>query len=182
MIAPSQRLERPRLYSFPDLRDLCVAQNLRRQGARPGEIKAVVQFLRELAGPRKERLAQAELAVVGGRVVYRNRALGIEPLEPSMGQQRTFSVSMAKIFDGLGVEESGELRELRPADRVVINPRVRGGTPVIEGTRVPTRIVAELVDEAVSADEILNMYPSLTPEDVDAAVSWEGRLRTAAAG
>src|SRR5260370_40998840 len=67
VLEPSQRRSRARLYSFEDLRDLRVAPDLRAQGAKPGEIRTVVDYLRALAGEPLKRLAQAELAVIVGR-------------------------------------------------------------------------------------------------------------------
>jgi uncharacterized protein (DUF433 family)/DNA-binding transcriptional MerR regulator len=179
VLEPSQRRSRARLYSFEDLRDLRVAQALRDQGAKPGEIRKVVDFLRALAGEPLERLAQAELAVVGGNVVYRNRPLGIEPLQPSKGGQRVFAIDMSKIFQSLGQPIAGNVAELHPAPKVLIDPNVRGGTPVIDGTRIPTATIAELLDDDVPVDQILAMYPALDTSDVTAAADWEHDIRRA---
>lgn len=167
VIVPSQRTARPRLYSFQDLRDLRVAHELRGQGARRGEIKAVLEFLRSLPGSSSQRLAHAQLQVVGARVSYRNPELDIDPVEPSTGGQRVLAVPMAEL--------DGEVRDgdLRPAERIAISPDVRGGTPVVAGTRVPAQLVAELVDDGVPRGEILDMYPSLSAADLDAAARWQ---------
>jgi uncharacterized protein (DUF433 family)/DNA-binding transcriptional MerR regulator len=167
VITPSRRGRRPRLYSFDDVCDLRVAQELREQRARLPEIRSVLAFVRT----NQERLADAELHLVGTRIVYRNRALGIDPVEPATGGQRVLTVPMAKLFNG-----SGDARALRPAERIVIRPDVRGGTPVLAGTRVPAQLVAELAAEGVPREEIVAMYPALTAADVDAAVGWQRDL------
>ncbi|MFC0862872.1 DUF433 domain-containing protein [Sphaerimonospora cavernae] len=51
---------------------------------------------------------------------------------------------------------------LRPRDHVTVDPAVRGGTPVIEGTRVPYDEVAALLRDGVPADRIPVYYPSVT--------------------
>src|SRR5260370_14743981 len=107
VLEPSQRRSRARLYSFEDLRDLRVAQDLGDQGAKPGEIRKVVDYLRALAGEPLERLAQAELAVIGGNVVYRNRERGIDPVQPSQHGQRVLAIDMSKIFRELGQSSVG---------------------------------------------------------------------------
>lgn len=162
-IVPSRRDERPRLYSFDDLRDLVVAQELRDQRARLPEIRSVLEFVRS----NSDRLAHAELQLVGSRIVYRNRAMGIDPVEPATGGQRVLTVPMAKLFG-----DSADAQALNPAERIVISPDIRGGTPVLEGTRVPAQLVAELVADGVAPGEILAIYPVLVAADVDAAVRW----------
>jgi uncharacterized protein (DUF433 family)/DNA-binding transcriptional MerR regulator len=177
VLEPSQRRSRPRLYSFEDLRDLRVAQSLRDQGAKPGEIREVVDYLRMLAGERLERLAQAELAVIGADVIYRSRTAGIEPVQPSRRGQRVLAVDMTKIFEELGPAAVSSVTELHPAPGVLIDPNVRGGTPVVDGTRIPTATISELLDDNTSIERILDMYPALTATDVEAAAAWEQQLR-----
>lgn len=55
-------------------------------------------------------------------------------------------------------------------DRITIDPRVMVGKPVIRGTRVTVEQI--LRDSAVgcSPDDIADMYPTLTVEDVKAAL------------
>ena len=57
-------------------------------------------------------------------------------------------------------------------ERIVRNPDVCGGRPVFKGTRVSLRTV--LADLAVgeTVESILEAYPSLTSEDVWAAIAF----------
>ena len=137
----------------------------------------MIDFLRSLAGERLERLAHAELGVIGGNVVYRNREQGIEPLQPSRAGQRVFAIDMSKIFQQLGQPTGGNVTELRPAPRVLIDPNVRGGTPVVDGTRIPTATIAELLDDDLPIDHILAMYPALNAGDITAAADWDHHIR-----
>jgi uncharacterized protein (DUF433 family) len=57
------------------------------------------------------------------------------------------------------------LREPKPG--LVVDPEVRGGFPVIEGTRVPYDMVSSLVRDGVAPEDISDYYPSVGP---DAAV------------
>ena len=47
---------------------------------------------------------------------------------------------------------------------------VRGSRPIIKGTRIPVRIIADFYKEGASIDEIILEYPRLTEEDVRAAL------------
>ena len=62
-----------------------------------------------------------------------------------------------------------------PADAlppVVSDPDVRGGEPVVRGTRVPVAVLADLTAAGASLTELLEDYPSLTPELLRAALRY----------
>jgi uncharacterized protein (DUF433 family)/DNA-binding transcriptional MerR regulator len=175
LIPASQRSTRPRLYSFEDLRDIVVAEQLRKQGAKTRHTRAALKWVR--SEHDVQRLAQASFWVDQGALVYMtDRGL----VAPHMRGQRPFKVNMRKVFKQLGSDPSDPLL-LRPHKRIQIDPRVRGGTPVIEGTRIPTRLVRELVDDGVTEADILRMYPALTAADIAAAVEWESQQDVRAA-
>jgi len=52
------------------------------------------------------------------------------------------------------------------------NPKIAGGQPVLRGTRVPLRTVLASLAEGASFEEILNNFPTLTPEHLRAAVAF----------
>jgi uncharacterized protein (DUF433 family) len=57
--------------------------------------------------------------------------------------------------------------ELKRAKGIVsIDPNVRGGEPVVEGSRIPVQLVHDLIEQGMAPDEILEHYPSLTPEKI----------------
>jgi len=55
--------------------------------------------------------------------------------------------------------------------RVVRNPRILGGEPTLEGTRVPVRTVVEAVRYIGPVDEIVEAYPMLDRASVEAALA-----------
>jgi len=57
-------------------------------------------------------------------------------------------------------------------NRIVRNPEVLGGKPIIEGTRISVAFVLELLGGGMGIDEILEEYPQLTREAVDAAIEY----------
>lgn len=57
-------------------------------------------------------------------------------------------------------------------DRIIRDPRVCGGQPVIKGTRVTLSTVLASLAEGASIAEILTDFPSLTEEDVRAAIAF----------
>lgn len=58
------------------------------------------------------------------------------------------------------------------AKGVECRPDVMLGKPVIRGTRIPVELILRRLSEGASEDELLESYPSLSREDVRAAVAW----------
>ena len=54
-------------------------------------------------------------------------------------------------------------------DRIVSNPKVMTGKPVIMGTRITVELIVRLLGKRHSISEIVDAYPGLTEEDVYAA-------------
>ncbi len=55
-------------------------------------------------------------------------------------------------------------------DRIEINPRRCGGTPVIKGTRIPVVVLLDHLATGENWDSILRGYPELSREDLQAAL------------
>ncbi len=55
---------------------------------------------------------------------------------------------------------------------IVRDPKICGGEPVIRGTRVTIRTILASLAEGAYVDEILEDFPSLTEEDVQAVISF----------
>jgi uncharacterized protein (DUF433 family) len=57
-------------------------------------------------------------------------------------------------------------------DRVRIDPAVCGGKPCIRGTRIWVSLILDLLADGMSEAELREQYPSLTHEDVLAAIAY----------
>jgi uncharacterized protein (DUF433 family) len=57
-------------------------------------------------------------------------------------------------------------------ERVVINPKVLVGKPVIRGTRIPVELILRMFAQGISENEILSEYPRLQPADLRAALAY----------
>jgi uncharacterized protein (DUF433 family) len=57
-------------------------------------------------------------------------------------------------------------------DRIELNPRVMLGKPVIRGTRIPVELILRKLSEGASEAELLEAYPRLTREDLQAAMRY----------
>jgi uncharacterized protein (DUF433 family) len=56
--------------------------------------------------------------------------------------------------------------------RITHNPAVMGGKPCIRGLRVTVGTILGLLASGHSRERILQAYPYLEPEDIDAALSY----------
>ena len=55
---------------------------------------------------------------------------------------------------------------------ILRDPRICGGEPVIRGTRVTIRTILASLAEGASGKEILEDFPTLTEEDVQAVIAF----------
>ena len=55
---------------------------------------------------------------------------------------------------------------------ITIDPSIMMGKPVIAGTRIPVEIILRYLGEGMTPEELLNEYPQLTIQDIQAAQAW----------
>lgn len=61
-------------------------------------------------------------------------------------------------------------------DRISINPKVCHGKPCIKGTRIWVSLIVDNLAFGSTEDEILEAYPSLTREDIKAALAYAAEM------
>jgi uncharacterized protein (DUF433 family) len=55
-------------------------------------------------------------------------------------------------------------------DRIVVDPEILVGKPVVKGTRLAVEFVINLMAQGWTEAEILRNYPGLTQEDIQACL------------
>src|SRR5690349_7475153 len=64
----------------------------------------------------------------------------------------------------------GQLKQLAHIEEMVVSdPEIMHGTPVFKGTRIPVDLVADMLAQGATAEEILEGYPTLSKEKIAAA-------------
>ena len=58
--------------------------------------------------------------------------------------------------------------------RVEINPKVMLGKPVIRGTRITVELILRKLAEGATHQDLLEAYPHLTNDDIQAAITYAG--------
>ncbi|MGC8539899.1 MAG: DUF433 domain-containing protein [Phycisphaerae bacterium] len=51
-------------------------------------------------------------------------------------------------------------------ERIIVDPDICNGTPIIKGTRIPAQTVLEFLAAGDSIEDVLEEYPTLTREDI----------------
>ncbi len=55
-------------------------------------------------------------------------------------------------------------------DRVVCNPEIMVGKPIIKGTRIPVYLILDLLVAGKTFTQIIDDYPELIIDDIKAAI------------
>jgi uncharacterized protein (DUF433 family) len=61
-------------------------------------------------------------------------------------------------------------------ERVIIDPEILAGKPVIKGTRLAVPFLVSLVAQGWTREEIVKNYPQLTDDDVSAALKYAAEV------
>ena len=58
------------------------------------------------------------------------------------------------------------------AKRIIVDPTIMAGKPVIKGTRIPVDTILRCIAQGMTRAEIFEDYPRLTKEDIKAALEY----------
>ncbi|MGH2559148.1 MAG: DUF433 domain-containing protein [Thermomicrobiales bacterium] len=56
--------------------------------------------------------------------------------------------------------------------RIVIDPAILSGKPVIAGTRIPVSLILNLLAHGYDFERIVDAYPNLSQDDIKAALAY----------
>lgn len=100
--------------------------------------------------------------------------------DAGLSGQQAFSHMIEPLLKPIVFNDDHMAAIWRPAEGVWVNPAVQAGAPCIDGTRVPTRLVAGLAwttdgEEPENLADVCDDY-RLTPKQVQQAVDYELQL------
>jgi uncharacterized protein (DUF433 family)/DNA-binding transcriptional MerR regulator len=159
------------LYAYSDLVQAKAIGRLRKQGASLQRISRSLAYLRD-ALPEDESWDQKTLVTDGSDVfgLYAPReTLNLTHRSPG---QRVFEVFLGDLVDELN--KAGQL--LGIGGEIEVDTDIQGGSPVLRGTRIPTRLIGELLEEGLPPAQIRQLYPTVTPAGITAAQEFERQL------
>jgi uncharacterized protein (DUF433 family) len=118
-----------------------------------------------------EHLSAYQLVAVGRDVVWKISDDVAVDLTRRPGQH-----VIAQMVDILATFRGTQDREVvplyHPKPGVVVDPEIRGGYPVIAGTRVPYDMVASLLEDGVTPDEVAGFYPAVSADAARGALAF----------
>jgi uncharacterized protein (DUF433 family) len=61
-------------------------------------------------------------------------------------------------------------------ERITVDPGIMVGKPVVKGTRLAVEFIVDLLAQGWSETEVLQNYPGLTREDIQACLSYASAI------
>lgn len=68
------------------------------------------------------------------------------------------------------------MRNQKLLDRITVNPKVMVGKPTIRGLRITVEQILKALANGVPTQELLEDYPELEPEDIQAVLLYASEL------
>ena len=59
---------------------------------------------------------------------------------------------------------------------IIVDPEIHHGEPCIKGTRIPVSMIVNSAKDGMTPDEIINEYPQLNEESIQAALAYESDM------
>ena len=160
-----------RVYSFRDVVGLKTLAILRKRYKIPlQELRNVAAWL---AGRGTELWADTTFYVLGRHVLYDDPATG-ELMSGRHKGQTALRLPMTEVLRETR-EDIEKLRQRAPDEIGKIDRQryVAQNAPVLAGTRIPTSAIWNFHQAGFDTDAIIREYPTLTREDVAAAIQYE---------
>lgn len=158
---------RVRLYDFGDLTALLVTAELLERRFSLRHVRRVVEHLRQHGVDNP--LTQLEIGTTRREIFFRY------PDGTWSGSQRPGQLVFITIIPLERIRAKIRDAVRRPPQtvgRIVSRRGVHGSKPVFEGTRITVASVQAWLDDDQPVQRILEAYPDLAPEDIEAARSY----------
>jgi DNA-binding transcriptional MerR regulator len=165
MASTNRREAFSRIYSFKDLASLKVISTLR------NETKVSMQHLREvgkkLSGLGENAWSRVTLYVLNRRVVFHNPDTAKK--EDIISGQAILDIPLEVVRANMQAEVDLDRRRSQSSFGVIDQRRyIAHSQKVFSGTRIPIRAVQSFLAAGYTARQIIEEYPSLSEQDIDA--------------
>jgi uncharacterized protein (DUF433 family) len=159
-----------RLYSFRDMACLKVINALRNEA--DVSLQHLVEVKERLAHLGNDMWAKTTLYVLNKRVVFRNPET--DSREDVLTGQGILQIPLIVVSGDL---EQAVKRLWRRDDasigKIEQQRNIVHNLPVVAGTRIPVRSIKAFADAGYSVDRIKKEYPTLTEDDIRAALAFD---------
>jgi uncharacterized protein (DUF433 family)/DNA-binding transcriptional MerR regulator len=167
---------RPASYSYRDLITLRMFARLREEISLQKVRKAVAYVEGQL--PEGAHLSEEQIrALPGGKSAVWLSTEGDYVDTVERPGQAGIRVVMEDLFRSFQTFRGRVVPDLvHPAPGIVIDPEVRGGAPVAEGTRVTYDRLAGLLRDGLSVNEVRELYPWVSAKSIEGATEFAHRV------
>ena len=167
-IDEDQRFPFSRIYSFKDVVALRTLEKLR------VENNVTLQHLRKVAETlshlKDDLWTKTTLFIHNRQVAFTNAETGEHPRDALTGQY-LLGVSLKRVIDDTSADIiSLTARQAAQVGKVSRNRAVAKNSWVIAGTRIPVAAIRRLREDGFSSKQIIEEYPGLTEQDIQAAL------------
>jgi uncharacterized protein (DUF433 family) len=177
VLKPELSGQRPIAYSFRDLVALRTCVYLR-EAFSLQKIRKAVHNLRALGEidhlAQYRILANSNLHTIA--FVLPDQEAAVDLLRRPGQHVMIMMSDVLRPFENAKGQLVPDLR--RPSDGISIDPRIKGGHPVVEGTRVSFELVASLVADGVRPDRVKDYYPTVSTHAALQAASFADQINT----
>jgi uncharacterized protein (DUF433 family) len=165
-----------RVYSFQDVVGLRTIAVLMKD--HKGSLQQLRKVAQELVRRGYPHWAGVKLYVVRGQVHFSRTESG--EVEGVWDGQLAMLPVIDVINDVETRASSLQQRSREQIGHVERHRHVVRNSPVIAGTRIPTAAIRRFAEAGYTVPEIVRQYPTLTPDDVQAALDYEEGLAQSA--
>lgn len=166
-----------RIYSFRDVVGLRTLGILRNQHDVP--LQHLRQVAKALSHLKESLWTTRTLYVLNRRVVIQEEGSG--KLQDPVTGQYVIGIPLKMVMSDVA-REAAELRARNPDSigKIGRNRFVAQNEWTVSGTRIPVRVIKSFHEAGYSVDAIMREYPSLTEQDIKAAIAHKDKVAAAA--
>jgi uncharacterized protein (DUF433 family) len=159
------------LFTFEDLVSFAIALHLRRRGVSDKDLRNGVDALRRRTNvprPLANQSVIGKIATSGPSFLIQQDD---EWIDLGRGGQGTFKAVVRVYLKGIAFDQLGVANKWIAATGVLIDPKIQAGTPCIEGTRIPTSTIRELLEDETIRE--ISSDLELSSQQIEAARDFE---------
>jgi DNA-binding transcriptional MerR regulator len=170
----NRRVPFSRIYSFRDVVGLKTLAMLRKEhGVSLQHLRRVAEKLSHLSD---SIWTETTLYVLNGEVHFREPDTG--RVVGAVSGQYVASIPLARVATDVSAEAAGlKKRTDQQRGKIERHRYVAHNAWVVSGTRIPISSIQRFKEAGYTNEQIIQEYPSLTLQDIEAALSHEGKIR-----
>ncbi len=158
-------------FSFWDLLSFRVIGELQSRGVSLVDIERGSAHLSKMLLTHRP-FAHKKLATVGSNFF----AEITEWEDVGKSGQQAFQLIVKPLLVPLTFNDEGMAQIWQPQEGVWLNPKIQAGAPCVEGTRVPTQTLADLISTGVDQSSVADDF-RLSLDQLQAAIEFETQLK-----